>query len=221
MKRRTEELTIELGYVVGQQDPARGVFRGGVADPHFLDQLTLWVARGERFDGSDAAHLSGSAQGYAEIGRHFVALSRYRTLDPAYHDHFDELRTGDEVRPCSLIVKGSPDHGDAPQTLDREVVTISLRYFEDDRGGPLDASGVQPPEFSSELFVWWDEDGDRDQLYVSGTRRALRGLGCYFIAMSRAQLPSSYFDTLDETKAPAGQQRAVLVVAAPSNEKAT
>jgi hypothetical protein len=215
MKRERETVAVELRYVVAEQDPARGIYSGGVADPP-TDELALWREAHARPDGADELHLGGPAHALEALGTYFVALSRYCTIDPAYHDHFDDWASVEERPPCTLLARGPADHGDQTTRVELETVDVELRYLVDDRGGPLDASGAEPPQFQPELSAWLDDDGGRTVATLTGSRRALAALGAYLIALARRPpAAAGSFDTLDELHPAAGHPRIALVVHAP------
>lgn len=93
-------MEIQLEYLVGKSNPNKGVYEGGVCEPRYLNELMIDIQNEEIFDFEKDAfielenriiHFSGSRRAFKELGRYLIALSKYETEDPDYHDHFDEV----------------------------------------------------------------------------------------------------------------------------------
>jgi hypothetical protein len=114
---------IEVTYWVGRQDPARGVFEGGVPDPEHLDELHIDVSDDEMWDeaagrfastGRTQINLSGSRRAYLEFARFLLAVIEVatETADPDYHTHLDSITNAAGKPAIHLIVHGCrPDPG--------------------------------------------------------------------------------------------------------------
>ncbi len=113
MNTKTETIELKLNYFRNRSDPSRKSFSGGVKDPQHLDRLAVWVDEdidydwnSEQFVPNDGyqVHISGTRSALFELGRYLVALSKYETEDPMYHDHFDDLHDVADKSRCKLIV---------------------------------------------------------------------------------------------------------------------
>jgi|CZCB01.1.fsa_nt_gi hypothetical protein len=109
-----EKIEIELNYFVGKQDTKNGIFVGGVKNPKYLDELEINIFEDEIFNeeldsfvknGKIQVSLSGSSRSLEELGKYLIALSRYNTEDPDYHDHFDNIKNSEGSEMVNLIVK--------------------------------------------------------------------------------------------------------------------
>lgn len=108
MSKRTETMTIRLSYIDGIDEPKKNVFRSAVADPAYANELLLWVERQEEVDSeethSQQVNLCGTRRALHELGCYLVALSRFKTEDVGYHDHFDELSAPKGKSTCELLI---------------------------------------------------------------------------------------------------------------------
>jgi hypothetical protein len=113
MKQIQKKLELTLTYLNGQNKPEEGYFEGGVKDPDFLKELLLWVEDEEIFNfdkntfvktGNQQVNLCGTKRALFELGRYLIALSKYETKNPNYHDHFDEINYPEGKSPSALIV---------------------------------------------------------------------------------------------------------------------
>lgn len=120
MKRKIR-LELELEYFSDKSDPATGYFEEGVPDPEFLDELAVWVDEEEQFDfepddfkksGKLQVFFAGSRRSFFELGRYFLAMSKFQAENPNYHDHLDGLMAVDERKPVELIVRLPDGAGD-------------------------------------------------------------------------------------------------------------
>ncbi|HAN09695.1 MAG TPA: hypothetical protein DCP90_03680 [Clostridiales bacterium] len=95
-----EKVEIELKYLSGKQDIKKGIFAGGVQTPQYLDEIIIDISEAEKFDevledfvenGNLKVDISGSSRALEELGIYLIALSKYKTFDPDYHDHFENF----------------------------------------------------------------------------------------------------------------------------------
>lgn len=93
------------------------VFRGGVKKPEYMQELSIDVYEDEIFDqklddfietGKMHITLSGSDRALEELGKYLIALSRYITKDPSYHDHFDNVRNSNQEEAVNMIIRKQP-----------------------------------------------------------------------------------------------------------------
>jgi hypothetical protein len=125
MKITKRSIPIELrfdgdGRIVEQP---KGTFVGGVPDPTLTSQFGLNVlpeftdGEGESGpvigEGSYAGTLQinvwGTAADYRELGRHLLAIAELdTTVDPDFHQHYDELRSDDGQTRLHLILRKLP-----------------------------------------------------------------------------------------------------------------
>ena len=114
MKKESVELKLVLDYTSGESDPAAGYFEEGVPDPGFLDELAVWVNEEEVFDfekdafersGRLQVFFAGSQRSFFELGKYFIAMSRFPAKNPKYHDHLDGLMKVDGQKPVEMIVR--------------------------------------------------------------------------------------------------------------------
>ena len=114
MRKRKEVESIELVYFAGKSNPEKGHFAGGVEEPKHLDELAILIDQDEALDlntdemrltGALQVELSGSRRALFEFGRYLIALSKYDTADPEYHDHFDQLQNVNGRPSTKLIVR--------------------------------------------------------------------------------------------------------------------
>ncbi len=110
---RKEELTVTLQYHDGKDEPERRIFRSSVRAPKHVSELLMWVDREQEFDeaqSSSAAgermqlNLCGSRRALYEMGCFLLAMSRFESKDPGYHEHFDEIPSPENKLSCELIV---------------------------------------------------------------------------------------------------------------------
>jgi hypothetical protein len=107
-------LELDLRYIAGQSDPAAGYFEEGVPDPEFLNELAVWVDEEEQFDfevdgfkrsGKMQVFFAGSRRSFFELGRYFIAMSKFSAENSKYHDHLDGLMEVDGRAPVEMIVR--------------------------------------------------------------------------------------------------------------------
>ncbi|HEU5424607.1 MAG TPA: hypothetical protein VFU72_13765, partial [Nitrolancea sp.] len=107
-RRIAKRLVLDVSYSVGRQDPANGVFEGGVPGPEHMDEFRIDAASdavdSERTDElAERSRLElnvrGSRRAYRAFAGYLLALCELETQDSDYHDHFDEVRstTGEPV----------------------------------------------------------------------------------------------------------------------------
>jgi hypothetical protein len=110
-----KQIEVELEYLAGRDEPKRGIFRSGVADPKFMDELWLDVGDDQVYDeatdnlvsnGKLQINLGGSRRALASLGKYLLALSEFQTEDPAYHDHFDDICDSTGRIAVHLILRG-------------------------------------------------------------------------------------------------------------------
>jgi hypothetical protein len=111
--RRT--ITVEAAYVVGRQDPEKGVFVSGVPVPRYIREIRVGVYKDVDFAEDDSQprhtgryqlHVHGSRRAYRALGKYFLSLSELRTLDPDYHTHFDDVEAPRGSPTTDIIVHG-------------------------------------------------------------------------------------------------------------------
>jgi hypothetical protein len=203
MRIRQEPFRLQLRYQPATDaQPAPNVFVGGVRDPEHQSELALT-------DEDAAVHLYTTARSAFELGRYFVALSRFDGPDPGYHDHFDALGRVINRAGGVLLVYGPPPLTGEPTRVTDEEIDVELAYFEDEKAkGVVDGSGPVPPRNAEELTVAVepriaepDDEIAGDAAFtvsLRGSRAVYRALGLYLIALSRfTPRAAGYYDTLD------------------------
>lgn len=114
MKTVTVKLSVELNYLSGDSLPGEGYFEEGVSDPDFMNELAVWVDEEEKFDfeadefkstGRLQVFFAGSKRSFFELGRYFLAMSRFEAENPNYHDHLDGLADVEGRQSVELIVR--------------------------------------------------------------------------------------------------------------------
>jgi hypothetical protein len=64
-------------------------------------------------EGTFQLNISGTAHGFRELGRYFLALAELdSSVDPGHHQHFDGVRSEDGRTVVDIIVRKGPGDGD-------------------------------------------------------------------------------------------------------------
>lgn len=64
-------------------------------------------------EGAFQLNISGTAHGFRELGRYFLALAELdSSADPDHHQHFDAVRSKDGRTVVDIIVRKGPGGGD-------------------------------------------------------------------------------------------------------------
>jgi hypothetical protein len=106
----------------------KGSFSGGVSPPTLAQKIGYLVQRtipdpedgllnpepGEpSVEGTFQLNISGTAHGFRELGRYFLALAELdSSADPDHHQHFDGVRSEDGRTVVDIIVRKGPGDGD-------------------------------------------------------------------------------------------------------------
>lgn len=115
MKKKKENINVTLTYVIGKIKSEKGIYEGGVEEPKYIDEIVVWAENREEFDDQKSefreiqghqVNLSGSKRALYELGRYLIALSKFKTSIPDYHDHFDEIGKLEDKPQCELIIHG-------------------------------------------------------------------------------------------------------------------
>lgn len=113
MKVVKRKIDITLEYLDGKQDTEKKIFSGGVKKGDEINNLTIDVCEDEVYDediddfiksGKLQVIISGNDMCLEEFGKYLIALARYNTNDPHYHDHFDDIKTS-EGRSIAVIIR--------------------------------------------------------------------------------------------------------------------
>ena len=76
------------------------VFYGGVKEPKYQKELIFDIEDDEDFDfqldkwvknGKRNLYITGSNRALKQLGVYLINLSMYKTTDPDYHDHIDDI----------------------------------------------------------------------------------------------------------------------------------
>jgi hypothetical protein len=102
----------------------KGGFSGGVSTPTLAQDVGYLLHRtvpdpedgllnpepGEpSVEGTFQLNISGTAQGFRELGRYFLALAELdSSADPDHHQHFDAVRSEDGRTVVDIIVRKGP-----------------------------------------------------------------------------------------------------------------
>lgn len=114
LKKVSEVIELNLNYYIGKQDELKGIYNGKIEEPNYLDELAVDVFEDEIFDeesddfvktGKLQVSLSGSNRALEELGKFLIALSRYKTKDPSYHQHFDNINNSEGEEIINLIFR--------------------------------------------------------------------------------------------------------------------
>lgn len=112
-----KSVLVDISYYVGKQDPSGGVYDVEVPEPEWMEELRVNVSPGLDFDferddwvpnGKTQLDIRGSRRAYESVARYLLALCHLETLDPDYHDHFDDLSDVSDRR-YDLIVHAPHD----------------------------------------------------------------------------------------------------------------
>ena len=106
----------------------KGGFSGGVSPPTLGQEIGYLLHRtipdpedgllnpkpGElRVEGAFQLNISGTAHGFRELGRYFLALAELdSSADPDHHQHFDGVRSEDGRTVVDIIVRKGPGDRD-------------------------------------------------------------------------------------------------------------
>lgn len=106
-RRVSKTVRLRLDYYVGEDEPARGVYRNAVVWPKYTRELLIAIRNDAEpfsdkpFDAQTdppQVHLVGTARALEELGRYLVALGRLKTADPEPYGWFDDVRNADGGR---------------------------------------------------------------------------------------------------------------------------
>jgi hypothetical protein len=96
----TQNVSVELNYYVGPDDPINGVFYSRPVDPEFTSELVVGVYTD---DDDSTGHppvlaglplqisVAGSARALEAMGKYLLALARINSSDPDLHEHFEDV----------------------------------------------------------------------------------------------------------------------------------
>jgi len=112
MKKIKNEVVVKYEYFTGNSRAEDGYFEGGVVIPKFKS-LKVWVDDLEEFDDTSDTfvvkgkqiNIAGDAKELYEFGKLFIAMSRYNSDDPDYHEHLDELKKVGDKDYCEMIIR--------------------------------------------------------------------------------------------------------------------
>jgi len=106
----------------------KGGFSGGVSPPTLAQEIRYLLHRtipdsedgllnpepGEpSVEGAFQLNISGTAHGFRELGRYFLALAELdSSADPDHHQPFDGVRSEDGQTVVDIIVRKGPGDGD-------------------------------------------------------------------------------------------------------------
>lgn len=110
----SEKIEIVLNFLVPLKNTSHNTFVGGVKKPNYIDELNIEVCEEESFDdniedfrknGKMQVILGGSNRSLEELGKYLIAVSKYKTDDASYHDHFDDIKNFNDEARINLIVR--------------------------------------------------------------------------------------------------------------------
>lgn len=106
----------------------KGGFSGRVSPPMLAREIGFLLHRtipdpedgvlnsepgGPSVEGTFQLSISGTAHGFRELGRYFLALAELdSSVDPGHHEHFDSVRSEDGRTVVDIIVRKGPGDGD-------------------------------------------------------------------------------------------------------------
>ena len=107
-KKETKEITLKLNYFKSKVDKENGTFIGGVAEPKYLEELSIDISDDYNFDieteefnknGMYALEIVGSKRALKEFGKFLINMAMYKTNDEDYHEHIDDIHNskGDSI----------------------------------------------------------------------------------------------------------------------------
>jgi hypothetical protein len=120
MGKKTIEIDLEFFGDGSIQNKGDGAYFGGIVPPEIEDKINFSVYRQiedelgilNPVDGEDTVessfqiNISGTSEGYRELGRYFLALAELDiTEDPDFHEHLDDLLSSDDRTHLHLIMK--------------------------------------------------------------------------------------------------------------------
>ena len=112
--KKKEKVEITLEYYPSDFDEKAGIYYGGVEEPRYIDELLFDICEDEEFDeekddfvksGKFQLVISGRDKALEELGKYLIAFSRYKTKDPDFHDHFDDIKNSNNEDAVNLIVR--------------------------------------------------------------------------------------------------------------------
>jgi hypothetical protein len=120
-KTSKRAITVDLSFFGDGRivERPKGVFSGGVPDPvlgatlgfNVLPEAPSDVADStvpafEGYEGSLQVNLWGTGDDYRELGRYLLAIAELdTTADPGFHQHHEDLQSGDGRTRINLIVR--------------------------------------------------------------------------------------------------------------------
>ena len=105
MNKKKYKKILNMAYTESYYDEKLNWYFWWVDDPKFIDELEIHTFNSQS-EKPFQIHIKWSKRALKEFGKYLVNLSNYKTLDPDYHDHFDEA---DELAWNTEIIVHHPD----------------------------------------------------------------------------------------------------------------
>ncbi len=106
-----KDVTVKLLYTKAWNE--KNTYYGYVKEPKYTKELAIDVYNDGIFDpetetwednGKITVELSGTNRALKQLGIYLINLSMYKTPDPDYHEHFDNLLTTEGESIINLII---------------------------------------------------------------------------------------------------------------------
>jgi len=100
-KKGIKEVTLKLNYYKSEVDKKNGIYYGGVAEPRYINELSINIEDDYEFDieteqfnknGMFSVEISGTKRALKEMGKFLLNMALYKTEDEDYHEHIDQLK---------------------------------------------------------------------------------------------------------------------------------
>jgi hypothetical protein len=113
-----KRITVDIAYFVGEDEPERGIFRGGIQEAPYLNELVIAPTADEVYDersdtlqpsGKTQVNVYGTKRGYTALAQCLLSLCALETADPDYHLHLDSIHGMDGEDTVHLILHGPRD----------------------------------------------------------------------------------------------------------------
>ena len=85
------EKLIKLKYYPSKFDQKRNAYLGWIPTPKYLSELTVISWKNIGGSKSSQVQIRWTKKAMRELWKYLIALSDFKTNDPDYHDHFDEI----------------------------------------------------------------------------------------------------------------------------------
>ena len=86
--KKTKKVVLELEYYEDKSNPSEKIYRWGPVSP---DKLNLDILTYLDINWKYITHIKWDKNSLREFWKYLINLSEYKTIDPDYHEHFDEL----------------------------------------------------------------------------------------------------------------------------------